>query len=161
MPIALGLGANLGDPERQLRSALDALSRALRPLDVGGLYRTRPRPAGDQPDYFNTAAIGRTGLPPDAVLALAKQLERSAGRRAGARFAPRALDVDLLLYGDRELHVPGLVVPHPRLLARRFALAPLADVAADWLIPGSGLTVSEALARVGQEEEVRRVGWGR
>lgn len=52
-----------------------------------------------------------------------------------------------------------MVVPHPRLLARRFALAPLADVAADWVIPGSGLTVGEALARVGQEAEVRRVGW--
>lgn len=161
MPIALGLGANLGDPERQLRSALDALSRALSPLDVGGLYRTRPHPAGDQPDYFNTAAIGRTGLPPDAVLAIAKHLERSAGRRPGVRFASRVLDIDLLLYGDRELHAPGLVVPHPRLLARRFALAPLAEVAADWVIPGSGLTVSEALARVGQEEDVQLVGWGR
>lgn len=159
VPIALGLGANIGDPERQLRSALEALSRSLGPLDVADLYRTRPRPAGDQPDYLNTAAIGRTRLPPDALLAIAKDLEQSAGRRPGARFAPRALDVDLLLYGDRELRAPGMVVPHPRLLARRFVLAPLADVAADWVIPGSGLTVGEALARVGQEAEVRRVGW--
>ncbi len=52
-----------------------------------------------------------------------------------------------------------MVLPHPRLLERRFALAPLADVAADWEIPGSGLTVAEALARVGQEDAVTRVGW--
>lgn len=161
VPIALGLGANIGYPERQLRSALEALSRSLGPLDVADLYRTRPRHLRDQPDYFNTAVTGRTRLPPDALLALVKHLERSAGRRSGARFGPRTIDVDLLLYGDRELRGPGIVVPHPRLLTRRFALAPLADVAADWVIPGSGLTVGEALARVGQEEEVRRVGWER
>lgn len=128
---------------------------------MGDLYRTRPHHLRDQPDYFNTAATGHTRLPPDALLALVKHLERSAGRRSGARFGPRPIDVDLLLYGDRELRGPGIVVPHARLLTRRFALAPLADVAADWVIPGSGLTVGEALARVGQEDEVRRLGWER
>lgn len=93
------------------------------------------------------------------MLAIAKRLERTSGRRPGERFGPRPLDIDILLYGDRELRWPGLVLPHPRLLERRFALAPLADLAADWEIPGSGLTVAEALVRVGQEDEVTRIGW--
>ncbi|MGH9381062.1 MAG: 2-amino-4-hydroxy-6-hydroxymethyldihydropteridine diphosphokinase [Thermoanaerobaculia bacterium] len=157
--LALGLGANLGDPERQLRTAIDSLSAILGPLRVADLYRSRAHGIEDQPDYLNTAATGRTTLPPDAILAIAKQLEHAAGRRPGQRFGPRPLDIDLLLFGDRRLSRPGMVLPHPRLLERRFALAPLADVAADWEIPGSGLTVAEALARVGQEDAVTRVGW--
>lgn len=153
------MGGNLGDVEQTLSHALTALVTALGPLEVAPLYRTAPLPPLPQPDYLNTAAVGRTRLSPDALLSLAKALEHKAGRRPGARNAPRPLDIDLLLYGDRVAVHPELTLPHPALLHRRFALAPLADLTPAWWIPPRGPTVAEALACCDTEESVERVGW--
>jgi 2-amino-4-hydroxy-6-hydroxymethyldihydropteridine diphosphokinase len=160
VPVALGLGANLGDPQRQLRWAVRELDRLIGPLETGSLYLTAPHSHLPQPRYFNTAVVGQTDLSAPELLTRCKQLEAEGGRQPGPRFGPRHLDIDLLLYGGESVRGDALTVPHPRLLQRRFALAPLADVAADWSIPGSGLTVAEALDRVGQKDEVERVGWG-
>lgn len=103
--------------------------------------------------------MGSTALPPEAVLALAKALERAAGRRRGVRFGPRPLDVDLLLYGARTSSAPELTLPHPRLAERRFVLAPLAEIAPDWPVPPDGTTVAELLARLPGQDEVERIGW--
>lgn len=103
--------------------------------------------------------MGFTLLPPEAVLALAKALERAAGRRRGVRFGPRPLDVDLLLYGSRTSSAPELTLPHPRLAERRFVLAPLAEIAPDWAVPPSGTTVAELLARLPGQDGVERIGW--
>ncbi len=73
--------------------------------------------------------LAHTGLGPEEVLALAKALERAAGRRPGPRFGPRPLDIDLLLYGNRCSNAPELTLPHPRLRERRFVLEPLAEIA--------------------------------
>ncbi len=82
-----------------------------------------------QPDFLNTAATGATSLPPERILAAAKDLERAAGRRPGPRYGPRPLDVDLLLYGERTSSFPHLTLPHPGLPGRRFVLVPLAEIA--------------------------------
>jgi len=131
-----------------LRRALGDLEAALGPLRAAPLYRTRPVSPIPQPDFLNTAALVRTALPPDAVLAVAKALERAAGRRRGPRFGPRPLDIDLLLYGDLQSTAPELTLPHPRLRERRFMLEPLADLAPDWPVPPDGMTVRELLERV-------------
>ena len=122
-------------------------------------FRTRPLGGLPQPAYLNTAVIGRPRLAPEALLATAKALELAAGRHAGPRHAARPLDIDLLLYGDLVSDRPELTLPHPGLLERRFMLAPLATIAPDLPIPPAGWTVAQALARVGQEGEVRRVAW--
>lgn len=101
-----------------------------------------------QPDFLNTAALGHTALPPDAVLAVAKALELAAGRRppvSGLRFGPRPLDIDLLIYGDLQSAAPELTLPHPRLRERRFMLEPLAALAPDLRLPPDGRTVRELL----------------
>ena len=149
----------MGDVERTLAAALAVLARILGPLDIAPLYRTAPLPPTPQPDYLNTAAVGRARLAPDGLLSLAKALERKAGRRRGARNAPRPLDIDLLLYGDRVTVTPELTLPHPALLHRGFALAPLADLAPGWSIPPGGPTVAEALAACTHQGVVERVGW--
>jgi 2-amino-4-hydroxy-6-hydroxymethyldihydropteridine diphosphokinase len=131
-----------------LRRALGDLETALGPLRAAPLYRTPPVSPIPQPDFLNTAALVRTVLPPDAVLAVAKALERAAGRRRGPRFGPRPLDIDLLLYGDLQSTAPELTLPHPRLRERRFMLEPLADLAPDWPVPPDGMTVRELLARL-------------
>lgn len=126
---------------------------------MGGLYRSLPHSPIPQPPFLNTAVAGTTRLPPEALLALGKALEREAGRVDGPRYGPRPLDVDLLVYGGLTLESPALTVPHPRLRERRFALAPLADVAADFELPPDGARVADLLAAVGQEREVECLAW--
>jgi 2-amino-4-hydroxy-6-hydroxymethyldihydropteridine diphosphokinase len=146
--VALALGGNLGPVVQTLRQAFRHLEAALGPLQIAPLYRTAAVSTTPQPDYLNTAVLGRTTLPPDAVLAVAKALERAAGRRAGPRFGPRPLDIDLLLWGDLVVLHPELTLPHPRLRDRRFMLEPLAALAPHLPVPPDGTTVRELLAAV-------------
>ncbi len=102
----------------------------------------------DQPRFLNAAAALETGLEPRALLDRLLEVERELGRtRDGPRFGPRTIDLDLLLYGDRVIDEPGLVVPHPRLAERRFVLEPLAELDPDLVVPGLG-RVSDLLARL-------------
>ena len=96
--------------------------------------------------YLSAAVVLETTLEPRQLLALARELEDAAGRVRRERWGPRTLDVDVLLCDDRVIREPGLEVPHPRLPERRFVLAPLAEVAPDWRVPGPGRTVEELLA---------------
>lgn len=146
--VALALGGNLGPVAETLGAALCRLEAALGPLQVAPLYRTAAVSSIPQPDYLNTAAVGRTSLPADAVLALAKALEHAAGRRPGPRFGPRPLDIDLLLWDDLVCSDPELTLPHPRLRERRFVLEPLAALVPDLAVPPDGRTVAELLAGV-------------
>ena len=161
--VALGLGGNLGRPgeiEAALRQALGSLRDHLGELRVASLYRGPAVSSLPQPDFLNTAAVGRTALPPDAVLAIAKALEMAAGRRPGPRFGPRPLDVDLLLLGDLRSAAPELTLPHPRLAERRFVLAPLAEIAPDLPIPALGATPAELLRRLpAGAPAVERLAW--
>lgn len=157
VPVVLALGGNLGPVAQTLRQALHHLEAALGPLRVAPLYRSAAVSPTPQPDYLNTAALGRTSLPPEAVLAVAKALELAAGRRAGPRFGPRPLDIDLLLWGDLVTHDPELTLPHPRLRDRRFVLEPLAALAPDLSIPPDGRLVRELLEGV-REQRVEIVG---
>jgi len=148
----------VGEVEQTLGRALRQLEASLGPLRIASLYRSAPASPVAQPDFLNTAALAHTALEPEAVLALAKALERAAGRRRGLRFGPRPLDVDLLLYGDRWSAAPELTLPHPRLRERRFMLEPLAEIAPDWPVPPDGATVRELLSRLG-ETPLERTGW--
>jgi 2-amino-4-hydroxy-6-hydroxymethyldihydropteridine diphosphokinase len=97
-----------------------------------------------------------TDLSPRDLLERLLAIERSEGRTRGpVRNAPRTLDLDLLLYGEREIDEPGLVVPHPRMAQRAFVLEPLCDLAPDLVIPGSSAPVSELAAAVRDADSVR------
>lgn len=145
--------------------ALRRLEEVLGPLRIASLYRTAAVSPVPQPDYLNTAVLASVSLEPGAslepgeLLALAKALELAAGRRRGTRFGPRPLDVDLLLYGDRQSSAPELTLPHPRLRERRFVLEPLAEIAPDLQIPPDGATVRDLLAALPPGELVERIGW--
>lgn len=145
----VGLGGNVGEPERTLGEAFAALDGlpATRLLQASRLYRTPAWGRRDQPDFVNAAATLETGLSPQQLLAALLAIEQRFGRdRANVdRWGPRSLDLDLLLHGDAVLDEPGLTLPHPHLHERAFALLPLAEIAPDAMIPGRG-RVRDALA---------------
>lgn len=143
---AFGLGSNVGDRRAYLLAAVSGLGGAGEVLAVSLFRETEPEGGPPQPRYLNAAIAIETERTPHELLALAQELERRAGRTRGVRWGPRTLDVDLLLFGDREIREPDLVVPHPRLGERLFVLEPLAEVALDWPVPGTGRSVSELLA---------------
>jgi 2-amino-4-hydroxy-6-hydroxymethyldihydropteridine diphosphokinase len=113
------------------------------------LFRTPAWGNEEQPAFINAAACVETGLSAPALLEALLQIEQRFGRTrlSGERWGPRTLDLDLLLYGEQVIDLPQLQVPHPYLHERGFALLPLADIAADALIPGHG-TVRDVLAVV-------------
>jgi 2-amino-4-hydroxy-6-hydroxymethyldihydropteridine diphosphokinase len=132
--VILGLGSNQGDRLAYLRGALQALAALpdTQITAVSALYESAPWGVTDQPAFLNAAAAIASGLAPHALLHAVKAIERAAGREAGPRWGPRPLDIDLLLYDDSRVETPDLVIPHPRLTARRFVLAPLQDLRPAW-----------------------------
>lgn len=152
--VALGLGSNLGRPAQQIRRALSALNQhaGLEPRAASALYSNPPMGPADQPDYVNAVAIYRCELEPLDLLDLLQSLEAAHGRGRGRRWGERTLDLDLLVYGDREIDHPRLRVPHPGLRERAFVLYPLAEIAPSMQVPGAGVVedLAEALrARAG------------
>jgi 2-amino-4-hydroxy-6-hydroxymethyldihydropteridine diphosphokinase len=136
----IGLGANLGDREATLRSAVATLSEApgVEVIAVSTLRETEPiGPVRDQPRFLNGAVAVETTLSARVLLDLLLRVEAAHGRtRDGPQGGPRTLDLDLLVYGDESVSEPGLTVPHPRLHERDFVLEPLAELG--W--PGATLT---------------------
>ena len=136
----VALGANLEDPAAQVRAALEALAAlpGVRLIRASSLYRTAPVGVTGQPDYINAVAEVCTDLPPGELLAALFRIEERFGRERHYRYAPRTLDLDLLLHGDLVLHTQELTLPHPRLHLRAFVLVPLAEIAPDLRLPGRG-----------------------
>ena len=140
----VGLGANLGDREGTIRAAVAALPGV---VAVSSLRDTAPVGVVDQPRFLNGVAALETDLSARELLETLLDVERALGRERAERWGPRAIDLDLLLYGEETIDEPGLTVPHPRLHERRFALEPLAELAPNALIPGRG-RVSDVLAEL-------------
>jgi 2-amino-4-hydroxy-6-hydroxymethyldihydropteridine diphosphokinase len=151
----VGLGANLGDREVTLRRAVEHLGEAdgIEVVAVSAFRETAPWGPVEQPPFLNGAVALETDLDPRTLLAVLLDVERRLGRerREGERWGPRVIDLDVLLHGDLVVDEPGLVVPHPRLHERRFALEPLAELDPDAVVPGRA-RVSELLRRLDDEQ---------
>src|SRR5690242_11263237 len=138
----VGLGANLEDPRGSIERALELLAAedGIEVVAVSTLRETDPVGYEDQPRFLNGAAELQTSLSARELLERLLAIERRLGRvrGEGPRFGPRAIDLDLLLYGDCSIDEKGLQIPHPRLHERRFALEPLAELDPSLEIPGRG-----------------------
>ena len=137
--VFVGLGANLGDARAALAAALVALDihPAIERVATSSLYRTAPVDATG-PDYLNAVVELRTTLGPLDLLKALQAIESDHGRQRPYPNAPRTLDLDLLVFGQRELDDPALTLPHPRLHQRAFVLEPLAQIAPDLMHPRLG-----------------------
>jgi len=143
--VVLLLGSNVGRRVRRLRDGLAAIARGVCPVRASRIYVGAPGGRGGQPWFLNVALLGRTSLSPEALLLLAKEVEAEAGRKAGPRWGPRELDVDIILMGDRVVREPHLEIPHPRMAERRFCLLPASEVAPDFTVPPGRKTVRDLL----------------
>ena len=147
--VYIGLGSNLAEPRRQLRSALDALTRIpdTQLAAVSSLYLSDPLGPPDQPRYHNAVAALNTSLPPLALLDALQAIELAHGRqRKAERWGPRTLDLDILLFGDRLIGDARLTVPHYHMHARAFVLYPLAEIAPDGLQLADGRSLAVLVA---------------
>ncbi len=161
VPVALAIGGNLGDRVATLHEAVRRLAAGGVQIDaISSLYETPPWGYTAQPLFLNGAVIGRTTRGPLDLLVFVKQIEHDLGRQPSFPNAPRPVDIDIILYGDRVITEPGLTVPHPRLAERAFVLVPLAEIAADWSYPTLNKTIGELRAALGPAEEIRRFASG-
>ncbi|MEM6730297.1 MAG: 2-amino-4-hydroxy-6-hydroxymethyldihydropteridine diphosphokinase, partial [Myxococcota bacterium] len=165
--IYVALGGNLGDVRETFRRALadEFPKEKLSPSRLSAFYRTRAMTlpgAPTQPDYWNAVCEVKSDLPPHAVLDALLVIESRFGRVRGERWAPRPLDLDLLLYRDVKVLDPRLVLPHPGVHARAFVLRPLIDLAPRLAIPGRNETVEQAWTRLDRpdDEILERVASG-
>lgn len=154
--IYLGLGSNLGDREAHLRAAVAAMPPAgIEVLRVSPVYETEPVDYTDQPSFLNLVVEAQTRLFPRQLLARTARIERDLGRIRTIPKGPRTADIDILFYAGAVIRTPDLEVPHPRLAARRFVLAPLADLAPALRHPVTRQTIEELLAAAPAQKIVK------
>ena len=135
--LALGLGSNMGDRRAMLRSAVATIEKILTAPTRSQLYETpallpEGAPADWNRPFLNMVMVGETLLSPLEILEKTQILEQQLGRMARGHWAPREIDIDLLLYGDIQMQTPSLTLPHPHLLNRAFVLWPLAELCPEW-----------------------------
>lgn len=161
--VFIGFGSNEGKSEETCLRAVEELRRhpKIVVLRVSSLYRTEPVGVTEQAWFVNGVAQCATELEPEELLRVLQGVELKFGRVRGERWGPRTLDLDVLSYGDVELDLPELVVPHPRLHERRFVLMPLVEIAPDWMHPSLKVSARELLDRLSgrvEGQEVHRLG---
>jgi len=146
--VYLSLGGNIGEPAKAFAAALrmldaDALTKVRK---VSSLYRTPPWGKTDQPDFLNAVAALETSRDPRGFLEFCLESERALKRVRNERWGPRLIDLDVLVFGDREVHEQGLEIPHPRMFDRAFVLVPLAEIAPDLVV--GDIAIAEQLKKI-------------
>jgi 2-amino-4-hydroxy-6-hydroxymethyldihydropteridine diphosphokinase len=153
----IALGANLGeDPAANLVDAVHRLAAVpgVSPRRRAPIYRSPPLGPPGQPDYANTVVEAETVLSPMELLDALLALETDMGRTRSIRWGARVIDLDLLLYGSDRIDHPRLCVPHREMTRRRFVLKPLADLAPDLVVPGTGATVRAHLDALADPDDL-------
>lgn len=148
----LSLGANLGDREASLGTALVRIGMTCGDLvRTSSIYETEPRDVPDQPSFLNVVTECRTELFPLQLLQRLQKIEMEMGRRRLMAKGPRSIDIDIVLYGDVVMRTAELEIPHPRFRERRFVLEPLHEIAPRLRDPVTKKTVAELLRGVAKQ----------
>ncbi len=149
--VFLSLGSNLGHREQNLETALDALERdSVHITARSAIYETEPQDVTGQPWFLNMVVECETHYFPLQLLATLQRIERQMGRtRIGLPpRGPRVIDIDILLFGTAAIASASLIIPHPRMLDRRFVLEPLLEIAPDLRDPVTSELLAKRLTRL-------------
>ncbi len=158
--VYLSLGSNVGDREKLLLDALQSLEQHhIQVTARSSVYETEPQDVVDQPWFLNMAIACETRYFPLQFLKVLQAIERELGRVRGPatiRRGPRAIDMDILLFGNAILHTPQLTIPHPRMLERRFVLEPLLEIAPNLKFPRTNKTLKSYLPALATQKLRKR-----
>jgi 2-amino-4-hydroxy-6-hydroxymethyldihydropteridine diphosphokinase len=156
--VLIGFGSNLGDSLHICVAAVERLRAhpLLRVLKTSSFYRTSPLMLSDQPWFINGVVLCETDLSPEALLGVILEIEKDFGRDRQIRWGPRTLDLDLLAYGDLQVNLSELTIPHPRLHERRFVLEPLLEIVPDWVHPTLNITARNLLRAIAEEDDTQK-----
>jgi 2-amino-4-hydroxy-6-hydroxymethyldihydropteridine diphosphokinase len=151
------LGSNI-DPARNTVAAVRLLREACRALAVSSAYETVPVGGADQPSYINAAVVIETPLDPSRLKEdVLYPIERQLGRvRSGDRYAPRTIDLDLVLFDSQIIRLDGSQIPDPTITRHAYAAIPLAEIAPDYVHPTTGQTLAEIAAEMPDASDVKR-----
>ncbi len=153
--VFLSLGSNQGDRSANLAEAIRLLRTEVTVAAVSPVYETEPVGYLDQPWFLNLVCEIVTDKTPRQMLTLAGKVEQALGRVREIRYGPRTVDVDILLYDDLVLDEPDLQIPHPRMIERAFVLIPLAEIAGDFIHPGTKTSISTLKDMMTDKSQVR------
>jgi 2-amino-4-hydroxy-6-hydroxymethyldihydropteridine diphosphokinase len=156
--VFLSLGSNVGDREKNLRTAIAALPKlGVEIKKVSSIYETEPVDLLEQPWFLNCVVEGETTVPPATLLRELRELEQRMGSKKLVPRGPRLIDLDILVYGERTIDSPELQVPHPRMHLRRFVLAPLAEIAPDLKHPSWSGAAAQLLKGLSDDSVVKKL----
>ena len=155
--VYLSLGSNVGDRAANLNSAIEQLQALGKIEEVSSFYETEPVEVENQPWFLNCAVKLDTEKMPKQLLAGILDVEQEMGRRRTQKKGPRAIDIDILLFGNSIIDTKGLTIPHPALHERRFVLEPLAEIAPDVRHPVFKRTIRELRDALPPGQAVRKV----
>ena len=149
----IGLGSNIGDRKRNIQSAIELIdtTSGLKVVKQSSIHETNPVGGPPQGKYLNAAVKIECDLKPRELLKQLMRIENELGRKRTGKNYPRAIDLDILMIGSGLINMEKLIVPHPRLTERKFALAPLAELAPDLKHPVSNLTIIQHLQNLTEQ----------
>ncbi len=158
MPIAyIGLGSNIGDSKATLEAAVQVFAEFGAVTAQSSWYKTAPVGYENQPWFFNGVVELETDCTPHDLIVRLQQIEHQFGKNTPFRDGPRTIDLDILLYDDRIINTPDLIIPHPRMHERAFVLVPLYEIAPALVHPTSKKTIAELLAALHDAHAVERL----
>lgn len=152
VPVYIALGTNLGDRVANLSQAVEHMREQIEVLASSTIYETPPWGVTNQPRFLNQVILGKTLLTPTGLLDFLKEIESRMGRVDSVRFGPRLIDLDILLYGRRQVCTNRLKIPHERMHERAFVLVPLNEIAPGLVMPGTGQRIDLLLQELDTRE---------
>ena len=174
--VYLLLGGNLGNRSENLKTAREQVTRLIGDIETASsIYETEPWGFSHHIPFYNQAVVSVTSLEPEKVLQVLRKIEEGLGRKEGnpgrkkgdpgrkkekGQYSARTIDIDILFYEDRVINKKELVIPHPRLHERRFALAPLVEIAPRLVHPVLGKTIDALYEQCDDNSTVKRIESG-
>ena len=146
--IYLHTGSNLGNKEEHLERAKQLIKKRIGTITAeSGLFKTEAWGLPNQPNFVNQALEVTTNLPPVFLMDQILEIELKMGRIRNQKWAPRLIDIDIIFYGDQIIKQENLTIPHPFMHERNFVLAPLLEIAKDFIHPEFGLSIEQLYQR--------------